>query len=404
MGAKIIDLFAGAGGLSEGFKRCGFDVIAHVEMDKDASLTLKTREAYYYCKNHNMLNIYIDYITKKISREQFYSHIPNTVLNTVINEEISNKSIKNIFNEIDTLLGNNQIIGIIGGPPCQAYSIAGRSRMKDKMENDPRNYLYLYYLKFLKKYQPQFFVFENVQGILSAKDGTIFEDIKEKMGKLKYDVDYKILDANDFGVVQHRKRVIIIGYKKELKISYPNFIKQNLNFTIKDLFEDLPSIQAGETNNQYYSKTNQCLKKLKIRNNRWNTLTYHQARNINSTDKEIYKICIKNPNIKYNKLPKTLIKHNNTKAFLDRFKVVEYDKPSHTMVAHISKDGHHYIHPDINQCRSLTVREAARIQSFPDDYYFESSKTSAYKQIGNAVPVFMAEQIAKKIEESLVQL
>ena len=162
MGAKIIDLFAGAGGLSEGFKRCGFDVIAHVEMDKDASLTLKTREAYYYCKNHNMLNIYIDYITKKISREQFYGHIPNTVLNTVINEEISNKSIKNIFNEIDTLLGNNQIIGIIGGPPCQAYSIAGRSRMKDKMENDPRNYLYLYYLKFLKKYQPQFFVFENV--------------------------------------------------------------------------------------------------------------------------------------------------------------------------------------------------------------------------------------------------
>lgn len=401
MGAKIIDLFAGAGGLSEGFKRCGFDVIAHVEMDKDAALTLKTREAYYYCKNHNMLNIYIDYITKKISREQFYGHIPNTVLNTVINEEISNKTIKNIFNQIDTLLGNNQIIGIIGGPPCQAYSIAGRSRMKDKMENDPRNYLYLYYLKFLKKYQPKFFVFENVQGILSAKDGTIFEDIKEKMKKLKYNVDYKILDANDFGVVQHRKRVIIIGFKKELKLAYPNFIKQNLNFTIKDLFEDLPSIKAGATNNQYYSKANLCLKRLKIRDDSWNTLTYHQARNINSTDKEIYKICIKNPSIKYDKLPKKLIKHNNTKAFLDRFKVVEYDKPSHTMVAHISKDGHHYIHPDINQCRSLTVREAARIQSFPDDYYFESSKTSAYKQIGNAVPVFIAEKIAKKIEESL---
>ena len=401
MKAKIIDLFAGAGGLSEGFKRCGFDVIAHVEMDRDASLTLKTREAYYYCKNHNMLNIYIDYITKQISREQFYSHIPNVVLNTVINEEISNKTIKSVFSKIDTILGEHEIIGIIGGPPCQAYSIAGRSRMKDKIQNDPRNYLYLYYLKFLKKYQPKFFVFENVQGILSAKDGTIFEDIKEKMKKLKYNVDYKILDANDFGVVQHRKRVIIIGFKKELKNSYPNFIKQNLNYTIKDLFEDLPNIQAGEMNNQYYSKTNQCLKKLKIRDDSWNILTYHQSRKINSTDKEIYKICIKNPNIKYDKLPKNLIKHNNTRAFLDRFKVVEYDKPSHTMVAHISKDGHHYIHPDINQCRSLTVREAARIQSFPDDYYFESSKTSAYKQIGNAVPVLMAEQIAKKIEESL---
>ena len=401
MKAKIIDLFAGAGGLSEGFKRCGFDVIAHVEMDKDASCTLKTREAYYYCVNNNMLDLYINYITKKISREEFYSHIPNSVLNTVINKEISDETLEDIFKEIDYLLRNNEVTGIIGGPPCQAYSIAGRARMKEKTENDPRNYLYLYYLKFIEKYHPKFFVFENVQGILSAKGGTVFEDIKKKMKKLKYNIDYKILDANNFGVVQHRKRIIIIGFRKELKLPYPIFKKINLNFTIKDLFEDLPSLQAGETNNQYQSKANYCLKTLKIRDNNWNTLTYHQARRVNATDKKIYKICIKNPNIKYDELPKHLIKHNNTKAFLDRFKVVEYNKPSHTMVAHISKDGHHYIHPDICQCRSLTVREAARIQSFPDDYYFESSKTSAYKQIGNAVPVFMAEQIAKKIEESL---
>lgn len=105
--------------------------------------------------------------------------------------------------------------------------------------------------------------------------------------------------------------------------------------------------------------------------------------------------------MKYKDLPSKLIKHNNKECFSDRFKVVDYYKPCQTMVAHISKDGHHYIHPDIKQCRSITVREAARIQSFPDDYYFESSRTSAFKQIGNAVPVFMADQIAKKIEESL---
>lgn len=398
---KIIDLFAGAGGLSEGFRRNNFDIVAHVEMDKDASYTLKTREAYYYCKNNDMMNNYIDYINKKISREKFYSYIPMDILNKVINEEISDTTLPKIFNDIDNLLDGENILGIIGGPPCQAYSVAGRSRMKDKMKNDPRNYLYLYYLEFIKKYQPNFFVFENVQGILSAKNGTIFEDIKKRMTELGYNIDYNLLDSNDFGVVQHRKRIIIIGYKQELNLNYPQFEKFNNHYNIKELFEDLPKLKAGETNNHYKSATNECLNKLKIRDDNWDSLTYNQSRNLNDNDKEIYKICIKNKNIKYDELPNNLIKHNNKEAFLDRFKVVEYDKPSHTMVAHISKDGHHYIHPDIKQCRSLTVREAARIQSFPDDYYFESSRTSAYKQIGNAVPVFMAEQIAKKIKESL---
>ena len=402
MNNKIIDLFAGAGGLSEGFRRNNFDIIAHVEMDKDAANTLKTREAFYYCKNNNMMNIYIDYINHKISREQFYSYIPEQVLNKVINKEISKTTLATIFNNIDDILGDNEILGIIGGPPCQAYSLAGRSRMKDKIANDPRNFLYLYYLEFIKKYNPKFFVFENVQGILSAKQGIIFEDIKKRMKKLKYNIGYKLLDSNDFGVVQHRKRIIIIGYKEDLNINYPEFDKFDKSYNIKDLFYDLPSLKNGETNNKYKLPSNKCLQDLKIRDDNWNVLTYNQSRPLNDNDKEIYKICIKNKNIKYDKLPKNLIKHNNKQSFLDRFKVVDYDKPSHTMVAHISKDGHHYIHPDIKQCRSLTVREAARIQSFPDDYYFESSRTSAYKQIGNAVPVFMAEQIAKKIEESLI--
>lgn len=397
---KIIDLFAGAGGLSEGFRRNKFDIIAHVEMDKDASYTLKTREAFYYCKK-NKLDYYNQYLHKEITRDQLYDKIPKYILDKVINEEISKKTINGIFKKIDTKLNGNSVKGIIGGPPCQAYSIAGRSRKKN-MKDDPRNYLYKYYLKFLERYKPDFYVFENVQGIFSAHNGNIFNDLEKRMKKLRYTFEYKLLNSKDFGVVQDRKRVIIIGYKQELNLHYPTFVKTKLNYNIKDLFDDLPCLNDGETNNYYAKNTTTCLKKLKIRDKDWNILTYNQARKLNCNDKEIYKICIKNNNIKYKELPNELIKHNNTDCFEDRFKVVEYHKPSQTIVAHIAKDGHHYIHPDIEQCRSLTVREAARIQSFPDNYYFESSRTSAFKQIGNAVPVFMAEQIAKKIEESFI--
>ena len=397
---KIIDLFAGAGGLSEGFRRNNFDIVAHVEMDQNAALTLKTREAYYYCQNNN-LDYYIKYLKKEISREEFYRKIPTDILDKVINKEISKETLKDIFNQIDSKLNGENVLGIIGGPPCQAYSIAGRSRKKD-MSDDPRNFLYKYYLKFIEKYEPSFYVFENVQGIFSAKDGTIFKDIEKGMKKLGYTFEYKLLNSKDIGVVQERKRVIIIGFKKELNIHYPTFEKSKFNYSIRDLFEDLPPIKAGDVNNKYKKNTNNCLVDLKIRNNNWNILTYHETRNLNNNDAEIYKLYIKNKKLKYTDLPDKLIKHNNKNSFLDRFKVVEYNKACHTMVAHISKDGHHYIHPDLKQCRSLSVREAARIQTFPDDYYFESSKTSAYKQIGNAVPVLMADIIAKKIEESLV--
>ena len=392
MNKKIIDLFAGAGGLSEGFRRNNFDIIAHVEMDKNAALTLKTREAYYYCKNNN-LSYYHEYLEKKITREELYSKIPTNILDKVINKEIGKDTIEDIFNRIDNILNNDNVLGIIGGPPCQAYSIAGRSRKKD-MSDDPRNYLYKYYLKFIQKYKPSFYVFENVQGIFSAKGGTVFKDIEKNMKSLGYTFEYRL-------VVQERKRVIIIGFKKELNICYPNFTKSTFNYNIKDLFDDLPPIHAGQCNNKYKKDANECLINLKIRNKKWNYLTYHEARALNENDSKIYKLRIKNKTIKYTDLPKELIKHNNKSSFLDRFKVVEYEKPCHTMVAHISKDGHHYIHPDLKQCRALSVREAARIQSFPDDYYFESSKTSAFKQIGNAVPVLMADIISKKIEESL---
>lgn len=398
---KVIDLFAGAGGLSEGFKRQGFNIVSHVEMDKSACLTLKTREAYFYLKEQGKIDIYKKYITGEISRDELYGYIPDDVLKRVINESISDETIEDIFK----LIGNEEIDIIIGGPPCQAYSLVGRSRDPDRMKNDPRNYLYRQYIKFIKKYKPKLFVFENVIGILSAQEGKIFESIKDEMKEVGYNLDYRILDASDFGVLQSRRRVILIGWKTDIDFSYPDFENVELKWNINDLFHDLPSIQSGDSMEvgKHLDMKNEILDEMKIRSSEWDILTQHTARKNNDRDLKIYKYCVEIWNeerrrVRYDELPEELRTHNNLESFLDRFKVVDGLGVCHTMVAHISKDGHHYIHPDITQNRSLTVREAARIQSFPDDYYFETCRTDAFRQIGNAVPPLMAEMIARELK------
>ncbi|MGD6940972.1 DNA cytosine methyltransferase [Cytobacillus gottheilii] len=407
---NVLDLFAGAGGLSEGFRQEGFNIISHVEMDLNASFTLKTRESYYYLKRNNNMNIYMDYLLKRINRDTLYQHIPENVLNRVINSEISDETISDIFNKIDEVKGENrQIDIIIGGPPCQAYSVAGRSRDPERMENDPRNYLYRQYIKFLVRYSPKVFVFENVLGILSAKKGEIFADIKKCMDEAGYIMEYRILNAQSFGVLQSRKRVIIIGWRKSLSFEYPNFDEVINHLTIRDLFEDLPELSSGESiepGDTYRSSPNFYLQENSIREYEWNILTQHNARSNRLNDLEIYNYCVdvwnrEGRKVRYNELPDRLKTHKNTDTFLDRFNVIPYNGISHTVVAHIAKDGHYYIHPDINQNRSITVREAARIQTFPDDYYFESSRTAAFKQIGNAVPPLMARKIAKGISTIL---
>ena len=156
---NCLDLFAGAGGLTEGFIRAGFNIVAHIEKEKPASLTLKTRIAYYYLKKINQLEIYYKYLQQKISREELYSFIPNDLLNSVINEEINDQTIETIFSKIDNIIKNVKIDIIIGGPPCQAYSLVGRSVVGNKIKKDHRNYLYKQYLKFLKKYSPTYFFF-----------------------------------------------------------------------------------------------------------------------------------------------------------------------------------------------------------------------------------------------------
>ncbi|XRD23497.1 DNA cytosine methyltransferase [Lysinibacillus fusiformis] len=401
---KIIDLFAGAGGLSEGFRQEGCEIVAHVEMDKSACNTLRTREAFYYLKENNLLHIYKDYLLKNINRDVLYSNTPQTVLNRVIEAEINNKTIPIIFSRIDELLGEDTVDLIIGGPPCQAYSTAGISRDPNRMKNDPRNYFYRYYIRFLRKYQPKMFVFENVRGILTAQDGRVFKNIRRNLNNAGYKMDYRILNAKDFGVSQIRERVIIIGWKKDINFKYPEFDLKIESPTIKDLFMDLPRIKAGESvsgKGEYVLEKNDAIKE--IRNSEWDLLTQHISRPNNDIDLTIYKMVVDTWNkerrlLKYNELPSELKTHKNDASFLDRFKMVRYETLSHTIVAHIAKDGHHFIHPDIKQNRSLTVREAARIQSFPDDFYFEDSRTAAFKQVGNAVPPLMAKQLAKVIK------
>lgn len=408
---NFIDLFAGAGGLSERFIRAGFTPIAHIEMNKYACDTLRSRMAYHYLKQHNRLEEYIKYLKEKQegeSGQKLWEKVPDEVIDSVINEEISDETLADIFIKVDKLKGNKQVDFIIGGPPCQAYSIVGRARDPKNMKKDPRNFLYKYYLQFLKRYEPKMFVFENVPGILSAQNGIHLENILKGIDKAGYKIELKKLKASDYGVLQNRERVIIVGWRKELNLKYPELEKEENPYKIlPDLFSDLPERQQGEGSLtdivQYVAPATGYLQQSKVRNS-LDFTTQHIARPHNLIDLEIYKRAIKlwlekKARLNYADLPPELQKHNNKQAFLNRFQVVNHEGCCHTVVAHIAMDGHYYIYPSLKQIRSITVREAARIQSFPDDYYFEGSRTAAFKQIGNAVPVILAEKIANKIKE-----
>lgn len=422
----FIDLFAGAGGLSEGFIRAGFTPIAHIEMDKYACETLKTRAAYHYLKDKNRLDVYKRYLIEKKEGENgqlLWNQVPESIINSVIHATIGPSTIDGIFKIVDSLRGKKKVDLIIGGPPCQAYSVAGRARMGKKVERDPRNELYKYYVHFLRKYEPKMFVFENVLGLFTAKNGEPFKDLRELVNSIGYEMQAQVQNASEHGVLQKRQRVIIVGWRKDennsrgKRYGYPLLKKERNPYAVlRDLFSDLPLRKAGEgslTEIVQYTKAMvemPYLIKSAIRNEKFNFTTQHVARPHNANDKEIYCLAIKQwrdkkRQLDYSKLPPHLQTHNNTKSFLDRYSVVEPDGCCHTVVAHISKDGHYYIfptpNPTIETARSITVREAARLQSFPDDYFFEGSRGAAFKQIGNAVPVVLAYKIAKEIKKLL---
>ncbi len=438
----VIDLFSGAGGLTEGFFKEGYEVIAHVEKEKWACETLKTRIFYYYLKGKNDLELYRQYLEyssdyKKLdeARRIVYNKYPE--LEEKINIEVLNKTFGNPESEAGTtstadiiklikksMSYNNrdEVDIIIGGPPCQAYSVIGRARMGDNVKKDKRNFLFYYYRELVDCFKPKAFVFENVPGILTAKNGQIFPIIQKEFDKIGYtllsgpDPKHKmnILDAKDFGVYQSRKRMILFGFKKKLKFHYPDFManvnRLDENQTLHNALGDLPELHVGEGQDLgltgYSSQDAENLSKYQMlmRDNSFGVLN-HRARMHRDMDLEIYRKAIEatqiNKKLKYFELPKYLKTHHNEKDFQDRFKVHGWEDLPHTIVAHIAKDGHYNIHPDIDQCRSLTVREAARIQSFPDNYKFEGPRTWQYVQVGNAVPPIMAQVIAKSVLEIL---
>jgi len=442
-----IDLFAGCGGLSEGFKRAGFDTIAQVEMDRWACETLTTRHLYYELKQIGKGYLYRKYLMEKVPREDILNGFPElkeSISHRVIQATLGEDGTGRIFDKIESskkFHGTSKFHVLIGGPPCQPYSLAGRARDPFRMENDGRHYLYKYYLEILERLQPDFFVYENVPGLFTARAGgiEIFIRILDDFSSLNppYEITPPLeqiyedpcsytLDSADFYIPQSRKRLILIGYKRSLELKNPEIKeiftklqkqalrnKEDGYLTAGDAIGDLPPLKPGEGSDGWFAPYNRHtdLKyyQVKMRKDSPGILN-HRARTHMKSDLERYKFFIEhyrngNGAATLNDLikerPELIPNHRHLDKFLDRFKVQWWDRPSSTITAHICKDGHYYIHPDTRQCRSFTVREAARCQSFPDNFKFEGPRTEQFRQVGNAVSPLLAGEIARAIIKEL---
>lgn len=397
---SFIDLFAGCGGLSEGFYRQGFRALAHVEIDHYACETLRTRMRHYG-----------------------YRHADEEVIEHDITSE-------DIIERIERATHGRPVDVIIGGPPCQAYSTAGRVRDGEGMARDPRNYLFESYVRILEHFEPKFFVFENVTGLLSARvdGGLIFPKVIHALGN-RYKVidDPAILVHNtaNYGVPQIRKRVIIMGVRDDIdekeaidlynavsKTHYdpemPEAQRRGLQrfVDVHDALSDLPPVEPGQdaSNEAFdYPCNNTFLRR--IGQPGIHPLMDHIARNHNEVDRERFRVMIEH-HWSFGEMRRRRpdLEHEHARVFDNSYVVQWWDLPSKTILAHIHKDGFQFIHPDYDQARTFTVREAARIQSFPDDFVFVGSRGEKYKQIGNAVPVLFAEALAKAIKQNLRDL
>lgn len=401
---NVIDLFAGAGGLSEGFLEQGnFNFLAHIEWEKPMVDTLRNNlvKRRGYKKEDAEKSVILFDIQK--TNELMHGEWKK---DTVDKYGKYNDSNLPVFG-LDGIVGTKKVDIIIGGPPCQAYSIAGRAQDPNSMKNDYRNYLFESFVKVVKHYKPIVFVFENVPGILSAKPGDrfIIDRIKESFDKIGYEIrdpkDMKkaIFSSANYGVPQDRRRVIIFGVQKSKKINVEDFynclsnLKTSSIKTVRDAIGDLPKFiplkEPKKING--HNVSHQLIGNIEI--------PLHTPRYNNIRDIGAIKLWLENDmnhesNEKkiefYKNITGKVTKHN-------KYRNLEWDKPSPTIVSHLSKDGFMFIHPDLDQLRTITIREAAILQSFPFNFEFLGSNQYCFKMIGNAVPVLFAKNIAQSI-------
>ena len=365
---KIIDLFSGAGGMSCGFSMAGFEITASLELVDKYS---KTHDLNFpYC---NSLNFDIT----KLSPEEF----------------------SNL-----TKIDKNDPVIIIGGPPCQTFSTAGQSKIqsisKRDIKFDPRNYLFKSYFKYVEYFQPHAFVMENVPNLQKKYKGEIFKDILNICSKLGYKVNYGVLDASHYGVPQKRYRLFIIGTKNDEAIKLPQPTHLFKPVTVKEAISDLPKIYDGiRERHMPYSQNKDLTEFQKLMRNTDGTVDNNICRMSNDRAKKIFSHMKQGD--KYMDLPPDIRKilPFREDIFPDRLKRLKLDEPSWTILAHIGMDGYRYIHPTEN--RTLSVREAARIQSFPDSFVFTGNMREQYIQVGNSVPPLLAKAIAEEVKSSL---
>ncbi len=495
---SIVDLFAGPGGLGEGFtsmtcpscdSKYAFRTAISIEKEEHAHATLKLRHFFRAFKPGYVPSEYYGYLAGKVSRDDLCKAYPKEAVfakNSAWKFALGQKQNREVFSKISSKIPKHKKWVLVGGPPCQAYSLVGRARMKNmpNFESDPRHFLYREYLKIIKYHQPPVFVMENVKGLLSAKIkdkyviSLMLRDLRSP-GK-KTGVNYKlyslterglkgedsdpssfVVRAEQYGIPQARHRIFIVGVRNDINIE-PSILDKSKASTVKEIIGDMPPLRSGlsrsedsysawkaalatmlkqpwflkgKTNGlaRFIEQAEKTFHKLDKKEMKKSSTKYsvsssmenwfcddrlqiqssHESRSHMNSDVRRYFFAalyssVNGTSPKLADFPSRLLpKHRNVnlgkkgKMFSDRFRVQLPDAPSTTITSHISKDGHYFIHYDPLQCRSLTVREAARLQTFPDNYKFEGPRTSQYQQVGNAVPPLLANKIAKLIYEIL---
>ena len=403
---KTIDLFAGCGGLMDGFEQTGlYDILAAVEWEKMPCENLKKRLSDKW--NYNDAN-------QRVLR--FDIQRTEELFNGWKDEEYG------VSEGLDALVvPKGGIYVIIGGPPCQAYSIAGRVRDENGMKDDYRNYLFESYLEVVKRYKPKAFIFENVPGILTARPGDgkekIIDLIQRDFQAAGYvvleDLSRAIIDMTEYGVPQNRNRIIILGLNQEYYGDKTDALLEDFyckvlpkykseKRTVRDEIADLPKLYPLENDIKFEGRrTSHSLADPFVPNHvsRWNS----------KRDIAIFKMLeedIESGENKYStteSLKQLYTEVTGKNSNVHKYHVIRWDDQSNLIPAHLYKDGLRHIHPDSSQARTITVREAARLQTFDDDYIFYGSNTDTYKMIGNAVPPRFAKCLASALSELLFE-